>query len=115
MKTVYLDLTQYVFVISKAWLLITKHASPLPLPSSVSAIPVLSGDLLCKHLPALSAVALRALIYFSNPLNRKSASIKGCPTLWRLWATLGEEELLWATHEIHKTLMKTDEQKKGFK
>ena len=25
-------------------------------------------------------------------------SFQGCPTLWRLWATLEEEELSWDTH-----------------
>ena len=36
----------------------------------------------------------------------------GCSNFWGLWATLKEEELSWATHQIHKHYQKLMSKKK---
>ena len=42
-----------------------------------------------------------ALSQVSSSVQRP-AYVQGCPTFRRLWTTPEEEELSWATHELHK-------------
>ena len=73
---------------------------------SLAAVSVLQNGAWKSQVLLLSCLWFFSPVFCFVPLaaskSQRLNTLLGGPTFWRLWAALEEEELSWATREIHK-------------